>query len=218
VQLLHANQQTLLGAMGKRQIVVRAKRSFELLSSEADIEARDTRIRRHDRAAPQLLEKRTLISQITNLVRSILDNTGVVLIGFSLALVGTQIDSRLGLSSLSSGFAIVVGCLLFAIGFLLRVLATFYFYEHQAHVISPAPQQSLIMTGPYHFSRNPLYLGGNVFIFFGAALSLGSPSTLAITAVHLPLVDLFIRRQERQLEANFGEAWERYRNRVRRWI
>ena len=157
-------------------------------------------------------------SQITNLVRSILHSSGMVLIGFSLALVGTQIDSRLGLSSLSSGFAIAVGCLLFGIGFLLRVLATFYFYEHQAHVISPAPQRSLIMAGPYDFSRNPLYLGGNVFIFFGAALSLGSPSALAITAVHLPLVDLLIRREERQLEAYFGEAWERYRNRVRRWI
>ena len=157
-------------------------------------------------------------SQITNLVRSILHNTGMVLVGFSLALVGTQIDSRLGLSSLSSDFAIAVGCLLSGIGFLLRVLATFYFYEHQAHVISPAPQRSLIVTGPYDFSRNPLYLGGNVFIFFGAALSLGSPSTLAITAVHLPMVDLLIRREERQLEAHFGEAWERYRNRVRRWI
>ena len=85
-------------------------------------------------------------------------------------------------------------------------------------MISLEPQKALITSGPYGFSRNPLYLGGNVFIFFGAALSLGSPAALFITAIHIPLVDLFIRREERQLERQFGEAWIRYKDRVRRWI
>jgi protein-S-isoprenylcysteine O-methyltransferase Ste14 len=39
-----------------------------------------------------------------------------------------------------------------------------------------------------------------------------------ITAIHLPLVDLFIRREERQMEKQFGDDWLRYRNQVRRWI
>lgn len=85
-------------------------------------------------------------------------------------------------------------------------------------VISLEPQATLLTTGPYRFSRNPLYLGGNVGIFFGAALVLGSTVALIATAMHLPLVDMFIRREERQLGAQFGEAWVRYRNRVRRWI
>jgi protein-S-isoprenylcysteine O-methyltransferase Ste14 len=116
------------------------------------------------------------------------------------------------------GFATAVGCLLLGLGFLLRVWATFCFYEHRMKVISLEPQKALITSGPYGFSRNPLYLGGNVFIFFGAALSLGSPAALVITAIHIPLLDLFIRREERQLEEQFGEAWVRYKHRVRRWI
>jgi protein-S-isoprenylcysteine O-methyltransferase Ste14 len=110
------------------------------------------------------------------------------------------------------------GALLLAAGFSLRVWAAFCFYERRIRVISLEPQDALITSGPYHFSRNPLYLGGNVFIFFGTGLVLGSPAALIITAVHLPLVDWFIRREEQQLEAKFGQAWLDYKNRVRRWI
>jgi protein-S-isoprenylcysteine O-methyltransferase Ste14 len=113
---------------------------------------------------------------------------------------------------------VVDGALLLATGFSLRVWAALCFYQHRMKVISLEPQQALITSGPYRFSRNPLYLGGNVFIFFGASLVLGSPAALVITAAHLPLVDWFIRREERQLEARFGQAWMDYKNRVRRWI
>src|SRR5262249_32647069 len=108
--------------------------------------------------------------------------------------------------------------LLLAAGFLLRVWATFYFYEQQLKVISLKPQRALITMGPYRFSRNPLYLGGNVFIFFGAALVLGSPGVVIVTAAHLPLVDVFSRREEGQLGRQFGDTWLHYRNQVRGWI
>jgi protein-S-isoprenylcysteine O-methyltransferase Ste14 len=114
--------------------------------------------------------------------------------------------------------AAISGWLLLAIGFLLRVWATFHFYEHHMKVIMLSPQKHLIMSGPYRFSRNPLYLGGNVFVFFGACFVLGTRSGLLITTAHLPLVDLFIRREEWQLEQMFGDEWKQYRKRVRRWI
>ena len=77
-------------------------------------------------------------------------------------------------------------------------------------VISLKPQGTLITSGPYRFTRNPPYLGGNVFIFFGAALFFGSPTALVATALHLPLMDRFIRREEEQLERRFGEEWRTY--------
>jgi protein-S-isoprenylcysteine O-methyltransferase Ste14 len=108
--------------------------------------------------------------------------------------------------------------LLLALGFLLRVWATVHFYAHKMRVISLEPQETLITSGPYRFSRNPLYLGGNVFIFFGAALLFGSPTAIVVTAIHIPLIDLFIRREEVQLEREFGEEWRSYKKRVRRWL
>jgi protein-S-isoprenylcysteine O-methyltransferase Ste14 len=75
---------------------------------------------------------------------------------------------------------------------------------------------------PYRVSLNFLDRDtsseNSVFIFFGAALLFGSPGALLITAAHLPLVGLFIRRQERQLQAAFGDDWIDYKKRVRRWL
>jgi protein-S-isoprenylcysteine O-methyltransferase Ste14 len=117
-----------------------------------------------------------------------------------------------------SVLATIAGSLLLIIGFVLRGWATFYFYKNRMKVISLSPQRTLITSGPYRYSRNPLYLGGNVFVFLGAALLFGSPAAVFITVLHLPLVDLFIRREERQLERDFGKNWLEYRKRVRRWL
>ncbi len=160
----------------------------------------------------------SLQTKFINLFKSILHNLGVVLVGLGVAFIGTRFDAFWGISRFSSIFATAVAWLLLIIGFLIRVWATFYFYEHKMKVILLRPQKTLITSGPYRFSRNPLYLGGNVFIFFGAALLLGSPSGIFITALHLPLVDLFIRREEEQLEKSFGEEWQSYKNQVRRWV
>jgi len=152
------------------------------------------------------------------LLKSILHNIGVVIVGFAVALIGTSVDLLLELHDFRSVLAIVAGFLLLICGFLLRVWATFYFYRQQIKVISLSPQRTLITSGPYRFSRNPLYLGGNLFIFLGAALLFGSPAAVFITILHLPLVEVFIRREERQLERDFGENWLQYRKRVRRWL
>jgi protein-S-isoprenylcysteine O-methyltransferase Ste14 len=153
-----------------------------------------------------------------NLLKSVLHNIGVVIVGLGIAFVGTKVDSLLDIPEIASSLAQAVGLTLLTLGFLLRVWATTHFYAHKMRVISLEPQETLITSGPYRFSRNPLYLGGNVFIFFGAAQLFGSPTALFVTAIQIPLMDLFIRREERQLERVFGGAWQDYKKRVRRWL
>jgi protein-S-isoprenylcysteine O-methyltransferase Ste14 len=141
-----------------------------------------------------------------------------VIVGFGFAFLGTKVDSLLGLTGFNSVLAKAVGWIFLSIGFLLRVWATFLFYDRRMKVISLSTQKQLLTSGPYRFSRNPLYLGGNFFIFLGAVLCLGSPAGIGLTVLNLLAVDLFIRREEKQLHQDFGEEWGRYRNRVRRWI
>ena len=155
---------------------------------------------------------------VANLLKSILHNIGVVIVGLGVAWVGTRIDALFGIGEFHATTATVAAWLLLAMGFLLRAWATFHFYAHRMQVISLEPQAALITSGPYSFSRNPLYLGGNVFIFFGAALLFGSPAALVLTVLHLPLMDRFVRREEAQLERTFGADWLRYKERVRRWL
>jgi protein-S-isoprenylcysteine O-methyltransferase Ste14 len=151
-------------------------------------------------------------------IKSILHNLFVTAVGVVVALAGARLDRLIGINEFRSSIATVVGSTLLLVGFLIRVWATYYFYQNQMRVIATVPQGTLLTSGPYRYSRNPLYLGGNVFIFFGASLLLGSPMALAITAFHLPFVNLFIRREERQLAQRFGEEWARYKSAVHRWI
>jgi protein-S-isoprenylcysteine O-methyltransferase Ste14 len=153
-----------------------------------------------------------------SLLKSVLHNVGVAFVAFGLALLGTLVDRLLGVAGFAYTLATGTGLGLLVLGFLVRVWATFHFYEHGMRVISLTPQRALITAGPYRFSRNPLYLGGNVFMFFGAALLEGSPTALVATAIHIPLMDRFVRREEVQLERDFGEAWRSYKQRVRRWL
>src|SRR5262249_19707294 len=119
--------------------------------------------RRRDASVPPALGK------------SLLHNIGGVIVGFALAGLRRGSDLVIGVRELRSGFAIVAGGLLLGTGFLLRVWAAFHFYQRGLKVISLQPQAALITSGPFALSRNPLYLGGNVCILFGAALLLGSP-------------------------------------------
>lgn len=77
---------------------------------------------------------------------------------------------------------------------------------------------TLVVTGPYRFTRNPMYLG-IVAMLLGAALALGTPAPwLATVLLALTLQLRFIRHEERALAASLGEPYERYRRSVPRWL
>ena len=76
----------------------------------------------------------------------------------------------------------------------------------------------LVTSGPYRFTRNPMYLG-LVSMLVGLALALGTPAPWAAAALMAATLQLrFIRNEERALAASLGEPYQRYRESVRRWI
>jgi len=80
------------------------------------------------------------------------------------------------------------------------------------------PVTALVTGGPFRFSRNPLYLSLTA-LYLGITLlgdALWPLATLlpALAVVHWRIV----LREERFLEARFGDEYRAYKARVRRWL
>ncbi len=77
---------------------------------------------------------------------------------------------------------------------------------------------ALVTTGPFRFSRSPMYLGVTCLLL-GIALLVGTlPLFLAPVAFALTMNASYIPREERNLERQFGQEYMDYKNRVRRWL
>ncbi len=76
----------------------------------------------------------------------------------------------------------------------------------------------LVTDGPFSFTRNPLYLAGTMLVLgIGLVLGIVWFLLLAILAA-FTVQKLAIEREEKHLQARFGEAYLDYARRVRRWI
>lgn len=81
-----------------------------------------------------------------------------------------------------------------------------------------ATATALVVSGPFRFSRNPIYLG-LALILAGLAASLGSSAPWAAMAAWLFVINhLFIQPEEAALAETFGADFTAYAQRVRRWL
>ncbi len=77
---------------------------------------------------------------------------------------------------------------------------------------------SLVLVGPYRFTRNPIYFG-NLLMMFGLVIVWSSIVTaLLLIVVYVIFRFVFIRREEVILEEEFGEEYREFKKRVRRWV
>src|SRR5208283_4257565 len=87
-----------------------------------------------------------------------------------------------------------------------------------SNVPTNLPTTTIVDTGPYRFTRNPIYLGMMLGLI-GEAIALNSLWPL-VTLVPFALVIRYgvVAREEVYLERKFGDDYRRYRARVRRWL
>jgi protein-S-isoprenylcysteine O-methyltransferase Ste14 len=80
------------------------------------------------------------------------------------------------------------------------------------------PSTSIVTDGVYAFTRNPMYVG---MALFYVAITLALDSVIALLFL-IPLLIVIhygvILREERYLDAKFGDPYRQYRLAVRRWI
>ena len=80
-----------------------------------------------------------------------------------------------------------------------------------------SPVKSIVVSGPFRFSRNPIYLSGGI-ILIGLAVAVDTLWLIILLPVGFALIFPQIRREEDYLEAKFGDEYRRYKRRVRRWL
>ena len=131
-----------------------------------------------------------------------------------------------GLARLSPGLRLAwpgagwLGAALAVIGLALNGAPKWWFGRAGTTVnpLRPQAARQLVVTGPYRFSRNPMYLG-HALLLLAWASSLGHPFALAGVVFYMAWVTRFqIRPEERALAERFPDAYRDYRRRVRRWL
>ena len=106
---------------------------------------------------------------------------------------------------------------LFAIAAALGIPAVLAFRRAGTHVEPWKPASALVTHGFFRFLRNPMYVG-LVVLVAGLAILLASDWMLVMTVLLAVTLHLgVVRREERYLEAKFGDAYRRYRDRVPRY-
>ena len=111
-----------------------------------------------------------------------------------------------------------LGTIVFALALALVAWAISTMTRAGSNVPTSLPTTTIVETGPYRFTRNPIYVG-MVMGLIGLAIAFNS-LWLLMTLVPFALVISYgvITREEAYLERKFGDVYRRYHTRVRRWL
>jgi len=92
------------------------------------------------------------------------------------------------------------------------------FNESGQNVTPWSTTPEIIVLGPYHFTRNPMYLM-MVLVCFGCGIILSEIWLLVLTPVlGFALYHIAIKHEEIYLAEKFGDSYRAYKKSVRRWI
>ncbi len=116
------------------------------------------------------------------------------------------------LNSLSI-IAFVVGIFVFA-----AAVGSFKKQKTTVNPISIENASSLVVSGIFKYSRNPMYLGMS-FVLLGLAFKFNVIGGLLFTGIFMLFITIFqIKPEEVAMEKLFDQEWEDYTKNVRRWL
>jgi len=117
-----------------------------------------------------------------------------------------------------NALGLTVGLVFVALGFALGGFSARTFQRAGTHLSPGEPATTLVTTGPYRVTRNPIYIGF-VVVYFGLSLVLTSVWVLLLLIPALIILQRgVVDREEAYLERKFGDAYRRYKARVPRWL
>ena len=139
----------------------------------------------------------------------------MVLIGIGAQLLIGQIapvSSIIGLGLQSLGVVLLI------VGLAAILLTARAFSKEETTIIPDGEPSSLMQNGLFAYSRNPIYVGMAI-VLTGSALLSGTYWSLLVPMVFVIAVQqIWIVKEEENMEAEFGQHYRDYKQRVRRWL
>lgn len=108
---------------------------------------------------------------------------------------------------------------IFIMGVILLLICIADFAIKGKGTLSPAdPTKKLVVSGPYRYSRNPMYVGVTMMLV-GEAIFFQSVALWIYAGLIFTAFFLFVRFfEEPRLLEDFGDDYKKYCKSVRRWI
>jgi protein-S-isoprenylcysteine O-methyltransferase Ste14 len=111
-----------------------------------------------------------------------------------------------------------IGALLLLVGFAIGFSAWLIFVKRKTPLRPGQPPRSVVESGPYRFTRNPMYLGTVIFLlglfFVARSWYFLIPPVFFFTLLNSILIPF----EEELMHRTFGDSYDNYCRRVRRWL
>ncbi len=120
--------------------------------------------------------------------------------------------------SFGGSWADFVGGLLVGGGLVLMALAFVEFRKHKTTVIPHRLPSSMIQSGIFSRTRNPIYLG-DALVLAGIILRADAVLSLPLIPIFIWIIEKrFIIDEEARMRVEFRQEFARYEQKVRRWV
>lgn len=140
-----------------------------------------------------------------------------LLYGGALA-VGFAIDHLVPLPMLAPEDVLIPAAALIGLALVLGGWCVILFLRAKTGIPPHLPTTTIVTSGPYRFSRNPIYLALTL-LSVGIAVGANSFWMLGLLIPTVVIMSIaVIGPEERYLEAKFGATYLDYKSKVRRWI
>ena len=159
----------------------------------------------------------SLLSRSFTILRGLVYSAGFVWLWTWVALWVRSYDAKLAVTL--PLWLRPIGFVLAAAGALLAAACIATFVTRGRGTPAPFdPPREFVVSGPYRFVRNPMYVGAAALIL-GAGFILSSPSIAGLAFAFLLIMHLFaVLYEEPTLAAKFGASYEQYKASVSRWM
>ena len=134
--------------------------------------------------------------------------------------IGVGLEILFPLHARSSQVAVIkiLGGVLFLIGGAVAAWGLLVFRKARTTTVPGKSSTAVVSSGPYRFTRNPMYCGLIIAYVGEAGLLVQLWPLIILPFVVAYLNWIVIPVEESRLQADFGAEYEQYRARIHRWI